>query len=288
METLRWILGVLLVLMGFGSFSDSFSSGLLYLIIGVALIPPVIPFIQSYIAASQGGGSGAAWISTSRQDREDKDDYGEYNDWSAGAEQSVPCEATLDIDYIDAVGLRTKRTVDVQYCVFSGEKSMFRGFCHLREASRAFRVSRVQNAVDCETGEVIRDLSAYLEQRYESSPFASLERAFAEHKDNLRLLLFVGKADGQLRREERSAIYDFIRDVTGDFDLSAEMMKKWIDRLDVPSLAAFRQIVGRVAKQDKSLIDSTFKAALEIHDTKKNPRPAEIEAIEYIQKRLVG
>lgn len=299
--------------MGFGSFSDNAGSALLYLLIGFSLIPFVIPFIQRLIGENrgernsavrtslsrhqmpsvadgsadeyQGEREDASWSSSSRQTQGDRDDYADYNDWSI--DLAVPCEASLEIEYIDAAGLKTKRAVDVQYCVFSGDTSMLRGFCHLREASRAFRISRVQSAVDCETGEVIGDLFDYLKRRYEASPYASLERAFSDYKDNFRLLLYVGKADGQLRREERSVIYEFIRDVTGDYDLSAEMMKKWIDRLEVPSLAAFRQIVGRVAKQEKSLVDSTLKVVLEIHDTKKSPRPAEIEAIEYIQKRFI-
>ena len=46
METVRWILGVLLLLAGFGTFTDDFGNVLAYVAIGIALLPPVIPFIQ--------------------------------------------------------------------------------------------------------------------------------------------------------------------------------------------------------------------------------------------------
>lgn len=46
METVRWVLGVLLLLAGVGSFTDDFGLAIAYIAIGGALLPPVIPFIQ--------------------------------------------------------------------------------------------------------------------------------------------------------------------------------------------------------------------------------------------------
>lgn len=110
---------------------------------------------------------------------------------------------------------------------------MFKGLCHLRNAQRMFKFSRVQSAVDLETGEVARDLENFLRLKYGASPYAALTMVF-----------------------------------------------------DIPSFAAYRQIVGRISKQEKDLIEMTLRAAEDVSGTNQNSKPAELEAIEYMRKRF--
>ena len=274
------------MLAGFGTFTDDFGRALAYILIGGALLPPVIPFIQEKFFHSRDESEDINVNVTFSydDDGEPGKDAWEGDDWNF--DDAVPCEASIEIEYIDAAGLKTTRAVDVQYCSFNGDSSMFKGLCHLRNGQRMFKFSRVQSAVDLETGEVVRDLEKFLREKYESSPYAALTMIFDQYTDNLRALLYVRKADGQLRQGERGVIYDFIRDLASNKEIPTDTIRKWFDRLDTPSLAAYRQIVGRISKQEKDLIEMTLRAAEDMSGTNKNSKPAELEAIEYMRRRF--
>ena len=295
METVRWVLGVLLLLAGVGSFTDNFGQALAYIAIGGALLPPVIPFIQQrFFRSSSENHDDIDFEITITDDDEDKPPYNndsvvEKDAWEADGwdfDTAVPLDATIEIKYTDGNGLETSRIVDVKYCSFTGNNDMFKGYCHLREANRTFRISRVQQAVDVSTGEIIDDLSVFLREKYEQSDHFALTNAFDKYYDNLRALLYVGKADGQLRRGERAVLYEFMQQITGRESIPENTLKYWADGIDLPSLAAFRQVVGRIAKQEKDLIEMTLRAAEDMSGTNKNAKPAELEAIEYMRKRF--
>lgn len=201
-------------------------------------------------------------------------------------QSSVPCEANLEIEYSDARGVMTNRRVDIDRCIFGPSDSMFTGYCYLRGEVRSFRTSRVYRAVDCNTGEVIRDVSRYLEQKYKSSPQAEIAAAFSEYGDQINVLFYFGKLDNQLRKPEREIIYGYIKDVIGNSQLEEQVLKKYIDRLPLLSDNDFHRSVEKVATLNKEKIDIVFRAISGMYETKKTHRPEEIEAMEYIKKEL--
>ena len=65
---------------------------------------------------------------------------------------SISSPSKLAFDYVDADGLRSRRTITVT----GYNKNYFRGLCHLRNDYRTFRFDRVQDGlVDTATGEVM-------------------------------------------------------------------------------------------------------------------------------------
>lgn len=73
--------------------------------------------------------------------------------------------ARLRLDYIDSTGERTRRDVVVHQYGRSGRTALMRGHCSLRNATRTFRVDRIQSCVDLETGEVLTDVADWLDRR---------------------------------------------------------------------------------------------------------------------------
>lgn len=205
--------------------------------------------------------------------------YWDYN-------SSVPCEASLEIEYSDAQGVITNRKVDIDRCIFGRSDSMFTGYCHLRGEVRSFRVSRVYHAVDCGTGEVIRNVSRYLEQKYKSSPHAVLAEVFSEYGDQINILFYIGKLDNQLRKPERDIIYSYIKNVIGGDQIEEQLLKKYVDRLVLLSADEFRSAVEKVATLDKEKIDIIFRAVSDMYETKKTHRTEEVAAMEYIKKEF--
>lgn len=85
------------------------------------------------------------------------------HDWSTLPQR--PLQARLRLRYIDRQGVATLR--DIQLHHYSLDASMMLGYLHayclLRQAPRTFAMSRVREVIDLDTGEVIRNLPAWLQ-----------------------------------------------------------------------------------------------------------------------------
>lgn len=106
------------------------------------------------------------------------------------------------------------------------------------------------------------------------------------HQDILRVLLYVGKADGQLRAQERSVINATLLKL-GSYSIRGEgAIDELLARTEVPTLQAFKLAVGRISQSNSSVVDVVLGAATQIVATQKTIHTAEDEAIKYLQKRL--
>lgn len=198
-----------------------------------------------------------------------------------------PVKAALRIDYEDATGRRTQRTVDVRQCGPYLDCSLLIAHCRLRNATRTFRTDRILRCIDEETGEIVSDVQSYLRNRYEASPEFARDKLFDEEYDTLRILLYVGKADGQLRAAERAIIRDTCRVLAADSRITDDLIDEMFAALDVPTIHAFKLAVGRLSKAPSAGRMALVKAAEDIVATQKTVHPAEQEALEYMRKRLL-
>lgn len=73
----------------------------------------------------------------------------------------------IEIEYQDFAGDCTRRVVSVQGFSKSrrGAPGYLEAFCYLRQEPRTFRLDRIVQAVDMETGEILEDLEAFLSDR---------------------------------------------------------------------------------------------------------------------------
>jgi hypothetical protein len=200
-----------------------------------------------------------------------------------------PVKAMLRIAYVNAGGEASERTVEVrQFGAFEGTVLLI-GHCHLRRATRTFRVDRITQCVDENTGEVITSPGEYLERKYSESPDRAWERLVAGGEyDVLRVLLYLGKADGQLRAPEKEIIRTTCAAITGDSCLSDGTADRVLAGMDVPTLQGFRLAVGRIAKRKDGVRTAVQAAAEAIVATQKTVHPGEQEALDYIRKRFSG
>lgn len=198
----------------------------------------------------------------------------------------VPVSATLRIGYVDGAGRRTDRTIQVrQFGAFEGG-ALIIAKCLMRGATRTFRTDRIKSCVDVETGEIINDVAAYLQARYDASPDKTAAELYEKEFDTLRVLLYVGKADGQFRAEEKVVIRDTCVSITNDARLTVKMVQDLLTDMDVPSLQAFKLAIGRLAKRDPDTRARVMAAAEKIVATQKVVHPSEQEALDYIKKRF--
>jgi len=194
--------------------------------------------------------------------------------------------ARLHLKYVNADGEHSTRLFDVKKFGVFGPTTLLIGYCHLRNATRTFRVDRIQECSDAHTGEVLEDVAAYLWKLFRASPENSIEQLDDRGYDVLRVLLFVGKADGQLRAPEREQIRVACTKLTGDSRITSALIDDLLSEMDVPSLQAFKLAVGRLADRDSGRLALVLEASEAIVSTQKTVHPAEAEALRYLRDRV--
>lgn len=203
------------------------------------------------------------------------------------ATNPLPVKVAFQLDYIDARGNQTTRIVDVHEFDDTLYGGALTEFCRLREGNRTFWFDRIQECVDMDTGEIIEDIRSYLHAKYDQSPDATLDKLLTWHNDVLRILLFLAKADGRMMKEERLAILDYVKALSSDDRLNEGQLMGVFQQITIPSITAFKQCCGRVAKalqpnERQAIIDVAGK----IVASEKTVHPSEQVALDYIRKRL--
>ena len=139
-----------------------------------------------------------------------------WEDWDAdlygpGQRMRSMAGARLHIHFTDKEGQRTERDVTtIRYSLNpdTGAGVLY-AHCHLRNGNRPFALKRISEAVDLQTGGVVKALGPYLDSLYEQTPDFEVERFLDQHGDAAYVLFCFAKADGALRAKEREAILDW-------------------------------------------------------------------------------
>jgi len=197
-----------------------------------------------------------------------------------------PVRVTLRLSYQDASKKISERLVDVKECDTTNPAGYLFGFCHLRQSVRTFRIDRIQQAVDVETGEIITNLSAYANQKYEESPIASLDRLFADSIDAIRGLFYIGKADGRFTAKEKQIFLHYCQTAANDSSITMSQIDAACKNLPTPTKQAYKLICGRLAKLDERQRAAILAATEEMIATEKTISGEEAEALDYMKKKL--
>jgi hypothetical protein len=220
-----------------------------------------------------------------RQPREsiDKDEW-EGSFWEVA--QPLPAKARLRLKYTDGASRKTERTVDVRQFGAVGPITLLIGHCNMRAATRTFRSDRIESCIDEETGEVVSDIQTFLQTKYDQSPDRAIGLLLEGEYDTLRVLLYVGKADGQLRAAEKAVIRDTCVAITSDSRLTDSAIDELLANMDVPTLQAFKLAVGRLAKREQTALAVVMTAAERMVATQKTVHQVEQEALDYMKRRF--
>lgn len=191
--------------------------------------------------------------------------------------------AKLTIVYEDSGGDISQRGVSVTE--FNSE--YITGLCQLRQRERTFSIERIVSCVDVDTGEVANDVLAHLSARYSRSPQRSADVLYQNHYEALQVLVYVARADGQLREAERNVITAACKVITGDARITDQQAKELIDQVGHPSLHSFKIAVGKVLKRgNETTMKRLLIACRTIVATQKNITATEKEALDYMAKRF--
>jgi hypothetical protein len=204
--------------------------------------------------------------------------------WDVQSPRNV--KANLRIEYRDGSGSVTKRDIQVmKYGPWDGGAILW-AYCQLRQANRTFRTDRIISCTDLDTGEVIEELEAWLDAKYQESPDRAIEQIIETAWDAVRVLFYVSKADGRLTQKERTILRDAIRSMSDHPAINDSRIDDLIQTLDIPSVVAFKQAFGRLVNQNRTLAEKVVAWADAMVATEKTVAAAEQEAMDYLKTRL--
>ena len=195
----------------------------------------------------------------------------------------VPIKVKFRLTYQDAKKQITKRTINISE--YDGS-AYINAYCELRKDYRTFRIDRIQEAVVEETGEVVDDLPGYLLNLYKQSPEYIISLIIDTYYDIFRVLLYIGKADGQLRRPEREIICATVRSIAKNKTLKYDDINNFINKLEIPTMHGFKLAFGRICKTYPNQTPRIYAIAKKIVDTQKTVHPHEKEALSYMMRKM--
>lgn len=201
--------------------------------------------------------------------------------WNSG--QEVNIKSYLRIKYKSQQGELSERNIKVTK--YDGSCYM-NAHCETKKTRRTFRVDRIISCVDLDTGEIVIDLPQHLLKKYENSTEYVLKNTFEKAKDILLVLLYIGKADGQLRQEERLFISKVARKIASDKRINDQMIEDILNGIDIPSYRGYKLAINRICKLSHRNMLGTYIISKKIIETQQTVHPHEAEAIAYMEKKM--
>tara|TARA_R110002094_G_scaffold54390_8_gene65623 strand:+ start:2576 stop:3367 length:792 start_codon:yes stop_codon:yes gene_type:complete len=217
-------------------------------------------------------------------------DSGEDNfeGWFIDGQDPQGVSANLEIGYCDAVGNETVRKIHVRQFDPGHRKGMLLAHCYLRDASRSFRVDRIRACVDTDTGEVVADILQHLKIRHAVDPERIIEVLSRDYRDLVRVLGYMGMADGDFSEVERTMVAEYIRKLARDERVTPDVVATAATRIGTTSLQGFKIAVGKVVKSGGVSPILLAGVCREIAEADGIIKPEEQEALDYIDRRILS
>lgn len=197
--------------------------------------------------------------------------------------EELPTKGSLEIKYINADEEISARVIHISY--YDGSPYL-NAFCELRHSDRIFRIDRIKEAIDTETGEIIKSVPDFLLAKYHLSSEYALSLIFSKHLDLVKVIYYIGKADGRLQAAERNILYDTIRSLSKGIDLTDKELEKRLKNLTIPSAQGFKLAFARIFKESPEQAQKVFLISEKIIATHNKHHASEQEALDYMVKKL--
>ena len=184
-------------------------------------------------------------------------------------------------DYNGRISQRRITVIDI--APYGHDDFYLESFCHERKADRTFKLSRVDEIIDLETGEGIEDKMAYCYEKYYKMNENPVQQLLEEKESEALVLLFIARADGVLRKKELEVIVEYLTiDAQKNFD--KEQLIKELKKIHC-LIQEFKKHIRRIhiekTEVEKAELLECINAVI-IADKKADP--LELAGLETIKK----
>ena len=141
----------------------------------------------------------------------------------------LPGTGNYKINYKDQRGLSTERDIRIKRVHKDGDLFAVDAHCYLRNAHRSFIDDRIEYAINIDTGEEVDGVARDAIKQYEESDEGRVVAALDKEWIGVSILVFVCRADGQMRKPERAIVAEYVKkrcSDTGGFQGSCRLKVK--------------------------------------------------------------
>ncbi len=211
---------------------------------------------------------------------EEKDNWERFDFYSA---RMLPAKGRYQISYEDQRGLKTEREIQVKRVYENGGQYAIDAHCFLRNAHRSFINDRIKKAINIETGEIVESLARDALAQYSDSGEGRALAAIDKEWMAVAILAFVSRADGQMRKAERTIVAEYLKRHCNTVSLDDFALDSAIKSVDDPGHREFKRIVRDLkgAGEIERLRD-LLDCANRIVGTQKSAAPMERAALEIL------
>lgn len=166
----------------------------------------------------------------------------------------------MAIDYVDADGEPSSRMITCR-AINPEPPGYLRAYCHLRDTFRSFRIDRIREVREIESGEVLKGgdilafLAPYIDFAIEKEKAVAQRNLQRQAGPGVRVLVYLAAADGRVHPAERQVIMDYAeaesRRLMPDHPFDEVATGRWIDHLKPTSAAAWNAVV-RLADDEEN------------------------------------
>jgi len=207
------------------------------------------------------------------------------NYWIPVESKRRKVSARLRLKYRNTKNIISERAFDVE--AFSrGDKGYHvHGYCHKKHKNITLSSLGIMEAIESENGEVIENISSYLEQKYKDSSENKKDLLFDDYGWAVYSLVYLAATSGSIVKKERDIITTFVKSIPHFSCLEDEWIDKSIRELYRPGRMEIRNWVKAAIDigADFSIIMDTVERLSELQ---KEENREFISFQRYIEKQM--
>lgn len=211
---------------------------------------------------------------------DEKDNWERFDFYNA---KMLPAKGRYRISYEDQRGLKTERDIEVKRVHEYAGKYAIDAHCLLRNAHRSFLGERIQKAINLDSGEILANLAKDAIAQYSDSGEGRALAAIDKEWMGVAVLVFVCRADGQMRKEERAIVAEYLKRRCTEMPLDDMELDSAIKSIGEPDHQEFKRIVRDLKTAcDYERLSDLLGCAKHIVGTQKTIAPMEKAALEIL------
>lgn len=146
-----------------------------------------------------------------------KDNFPEKDAWEGyyySDYENKKINIPLNITYIDRENQISNRdiTAKVFWRINEEDEDFLYAICHVRDAGRTFRISRISEMTVLDTGEIINkeNYLSFLEEEHMKSPEYVVSQILLKYQPEIQLMLFIAQSDGRFTAKEKEILFKYL------------------------------------------------------------------------------
>lgn len=202
-------------------------------------------------------------------------------------ESSTPFDHSLVFNYTDGNGKKSRRIVKCKEMQnYFGDQLTIYGQCQLRKAGRTFRIDRMSDVIDAETGELIDDLPIFVDTLWKNSALYAFRSWCEGNTLVVRTFLYFLCANKNPNKNEDEYAHLKLLELSKINNLRSDEWRL-IYKFDFPETpSGLQRHIGLVLREDKNNIKMHLEIARELTGLRKKPNFSDLGALNLIEKKL--